>query len=65
MSMDRCTTSRRQIIIMHPSILSYRQFYSLQASICYNNFKSSLGLQNLSVMTQMYEILKIILNYYR
>ena len=65
MSMDRCTKGRRKIVIMHPSISSYREFYSLQTNIFCNNFKPSLGLQKLSVMEQVYEILKIILNYYR
>ena len=64
MSMDRCTTGRKQIAIMHPSISSCRGFYSLQTSIFCNNVKPSLHLQKLSVMKQVYEILKIILNYY-
>ena len=64
MSMDRCTTDRRQIVIMHPSISSCREFYSLQTTIFCNNLKPSLALQKLSVMKQVYEILKIILNYY-
>ena len=56
--MDSCTTGQRKIVIMHHLIENFILYKRVPFAII-------LGLQKLSVMKQVYEILKIILNYYR
>ena len=45
---------------MRANISPCREFDSLQISICYKNFQFSLVL---SIMNEVYEILKLIINY--
>ena len=48
---------------MLASVSSCKEFDSLQTSICYKNFQFSLVLQKLSIISEVYEILKLIINY--